>query len=155
MLKRKKIFGTGSPPLQNQPAATCASSQATACTVHKGLPVGSILPPTSPACGKWRLHCSTLVHLKITSLNEKEDHFKIKPIHDVSKSSKFQGGQKHISKYFQLRLGSCLNTVTIKNGFPSLDCKFPRMLLHGGSQESTVGDPKLTTVTWGEKKPLI
>ena len=50
----------------------------------------------------------------------------------------------HFEIFVQLRLGSCLNTVTIKNGFPSLDCWFPGCCC--GSQESTVGDPTPTLV---------
>ena len=139
MLKRTKSSALDHP--QNHPAATCASSQATACTVHKGLPVGSILnfPPALPVESEgytvtpwvhlgvsknrgtpkssillgfsiinhpfWDTPIFGHIHLKITSLNEKEDHFKIKPIHDVSKSSKFQGGSKAHFKIFPAEVG--------------------------------------------------
>lgn len=54
----------------------------------------------------------------------------------------------HFEIFVQLRLGSCLNTVTIKNGFPSLDCWFP----------VTPPQPWLTPNllrTWGGINPQI
>lgn len=146
MLKRKKSSALDH-PLQNHPAATCASSQATACTVHKGLPVGSILPPP-PALPvesegytvtPWFIWKSPLwMKRKIILKSNRFMTFQNveKKIWGVSKA--------HFEIFVQLRLGSCLNTVTIKNGFPSLDCWFPGCCC--GSQESTVGDPTPTLV---------